>query len=126
MAEKRFATPPGITLGRHSEQRLFPPRAESCELSVACPPAEYSASRIARAVEDVDAHLLNLNVTSEPAASAGEIVVDLRVSHRHASAVARSLERYGFRIVSLPAGTSDPWADSMGSRIDELLMHLSI
>ncbi|MDE6684329.1 MAG: hypothetical protein K2J94_04020, partial [Duncaniella sp.] len=48
-----------------SLERLFPPRDESSRLLVSCITSDYSASRIARAVEDADAHLLNLNVTTD-------------------------------------------------------------
>nr|MDE6049811.1 hypothetical protein [Paramuribaculum sp.] len=61
---------------RHLPNRLFPHCEESGELSVRCFRSDFSASRIARAVEDVDAHLLNLNVTSE-VTSRGEVIVDL-------------------------------------------------
>ena len=43
---------------------LYPPVADSSRLLVGCSREDYSASRIAHAVEDCDAHLLNLNVTS--------------------------------------------------------------
>ncbi|MDE5968732.1 MAG: hypothetical protein K2G64_06475, partial [Muribaculaceae bacterium] len=43
-------------------ERLLPPVSEGSELVVAITPADYLASTIARAVEDTDAHLLNLNV----------------------------------------------------------------
>lgn len=79
-----------------SLERLFPHREESSRLLVGCIPAEYSASRIARAVEDADAHLLNLNVTSDGERMDNRIIAELRVSHRSPMAVARSLERYGY------------------------------
>lgn len=68
-------------------------------MTVICRRSEYAASRIARAVEDCDAHLLNLNITADTP-SADEVVVELRVSHRNPVAVMRSLERYGYTAVA--------------------------
>lgn len=82
-------------------ERRFPGNEESSELTIECRRTDYSASAIARAVEDCDAHLLNLNVTSVPATTDGCVVVDLRVSHRNSEAVARSLERYGYLVTSM-------------------------
>lgn len=108
----------------HREERLFPPVEESSELSVACYRADYSASAIARAVEDVDAHLINLNVTSAVTPE-GEIITDLRVNRRNAAAVARSLERYGFRVIDL-RNNADDASDVLSERVGELLAYLNI
>ncbi|MCM1347886.1 MAG: hypothetical protein NC338_00620 [Firmicutes bacterium] len=108
----------------HSEVRLFPPQPESCEISVACTRADYSASRIGHAVEDADAHLLNLNVTSETLPS-GQLVVDLRVSHRDAGAVSRSLERYGYIPVQVRQG-HDQLKDSMADRVASLMAQMQV
>ena len=119
---------------------LFPPVAESSRLLVGCRREDYSASRIAHAVEDCNAHLLNLNVTSCDMAkdydvSADEVeeinegkfpvVFDLRVSHRNAESISRSLERYGYTV--LAANASDGGDDStLRRRIDELFRYLEI
>ena len=108
----------------HREERLFPPVEESSELSVACYRTDYSASRIAHAVEDVDAHLLNLNVTSL-VTDHGEVVVDLRVNRRNAASVARSLERYGYRVVDIH-DADEPISDSLSERVGELLLHINM
>lgn len=87
---------------------LFPPLADWSVLTVACTRAQYSASTIARAVEDCDAHLLNLNVTSFEGKGAGgalPVVIDLRVNGRNSEGVCRSLERYGYTV--LEAASSD-------------------
>ncbi len=109
----------------HSPARLFPEVEESSELSVACYRADFSASRIALAVEDAEAHLLNLNVTSE-VLSSGEIVIDLRVSHRNSAAVVRSLERYGFEVISVRGISLSDNDDTLTSRVGELLAHLNV
>lgn len=78
-------------------------------LTVGCTRSQYSASRIARAVEDCDAHLLNLNVTSFEGAGVADrslpVVIDIRVNQRNSSLVRRSLERYGFTVLN--ASSSD-------------------
>jgi hypothetical protein len=107
--------------------RLFPPQEEECRLTVWCMPDQFSASAIARAVEDCDAHLINLNVTSDRTPD-GELVVELRINHRHGESVARSLERYGYTVASIGNDRADD--DSMTAvakeRIGELLHYLDI
>lgn len=107
-------------------ERLFPDFEESSSLLVSCIPADYSASRIARAVEDADAHLLNLNVTSDGRHMDNRLVAELRVSHRSPLSVARSLERYGYEVedMSVPAGEAD--RRLMEDRIGELLHYLNL
>lgn len=105
--------------------RLFPYTPESSLLTVECPAADYSASSIARAVEDCDAHLLNLNVTSEKSVMPGNVVVDLRVNHRNADAVSRSLERYGFIVTSTDAAMSPAEEKARGNAL-ELLHYLEL
>ena len=89
------------------------------------PGGDYSASRIARAVEDCDAHLLNLNITSDGENFDNRIIAELRVSHRNPESVGRSLERYGYEVVDAEGA---PLADDslMRSRYDELMHYLGI
>ncbi len=82
---------------------LKPLPTDTAWLVVSCPRADYSASAIARAVEDADAHLLSLNVESE-LDDEGMLRVSLRISHIHSRAVARSLERYGYSVVETSDG----------------------
>lgn len=105
--------------------RLFPLVEESSTLLLACRRGDYSASRIAHAVEDCDAHILNLNVTSDGEPGSNRIVAELRVSHRDPESVSRSLERYGYEVIEAD-GT--PLADDslMRSRYDELMRYLSL
>ncbi len=110
---------------RHDPGRLFPPVPDSCELTIECGRYDFSASAIARAVEDADAHLLNLNVTTMAAALQDKVRVDLRVSHRNAGRVARSLERYGFDVVATHDGF-DADSELTASRFRELMVHIDI
>lgn len=98
---------------------LFPAAGEWCRIVVGCHREDYSASRIAHAVEDCNAHLLNLNVTSGtpgPALEMGTedtesniypVTVDLRVDLRDHRAVSRSLERYGYTVLEVSASEED-------------------
>lgn len=102
---------------------LFPHNPDSSRLLIGCAAADYSASRIAQAVEDADARLLNLNVTSL-AGDSSEVVVALRVGHLNPERVARSLERYGYDIISIETdGVSD---DTLRRRYEELMRILDI
>lgn len=76
--------------------RLIAPRYDSSTIVVECPPEQYSASRLAHAVEDADAHLVDL--WTAPAAD-GLIRATIRVRHTDPSAAAHSLERYGYNVV---------------------------
>lgn len=106
-------------------ERLFPHVEESTRLLAACIPADYSASRIAHAVEDVDARLLNLNVTSDGIAFDNRLVFELRVSHRSPEAVTRSLERYGYEVIDVEkSAISDD--EVMAARVAELLHYINM
>lgn len=118
---------------------LFPPMPESSRLLIGCRREDFSASRIAHAVEDCNAHLINLNVTTTAlrpsaanAAGVAEasdakfpIVVDLRVNHRNPESIKRSLERYGYTI--LDTFRSDDSDDvTARDRIANLIRYLEI
>lgn len=116
---------PVAPLSRRDPERLFPQQPECSELTVRCRRNDYSASAIARAVEDCDAHLINLNVTSLRGEDTDDLLVDLRINHRNALSVARSLERYGYEVVEL-AGLDADISDAVRDRIDQLMMNLDI
>ncbi len=103
---------------------LFPENPDSSRLLIGCNPLDFAASRIAHAVEDCDARLLNLNVTSIETGG-GLLAVSLRISHRDPDRVARSLERYGYEVLSTESndGASD---DRLRQRYDELMKYLSL
>lgn len=109
-----------------SIEQLFAPAADTSSLLVACDRREYSASRLARAVEDADAHLLNLNVTSLRADDApdGTVVVALRVGRRDALAVARSIERYGYDVLDFSGDTGDDGSYDTARRNADTLLRL--
>ncbi len=109
---------------RHSENHLFPPVFECCELKVVCHRQNYCASQLARAVEDADAHLLNMNITSEQLPN-NHIAIELRISHRNAGSVARSLERYGYEVSDIFSGF-DIDAELTDHRINELMTHMQV
>ncbi len=113
---------------RHSAARLFPLVDDTSELTLVCRRSDYSASVIARAAEDCDTHLLNLNITADPSPDGNpeSVVVEIRIGRRDPSAVARSLSRYGYDVVD----TRSPMADMAGERalgrIRELIRHLEV
>lgn len=86
--------------------QLMPPQPEAAELTVRCGRGDFLASAIARAVEDCDAHLINLNVTSGRHTD-GSLLVHLRINRRNPESVARSLRRYGFDVVDGDARSAD-------------------
>ncbi len=115
---------------------LFPPMPDSSRLLVGCRSEDYSASLIARAVEDCNAHLLNLNVTSMDGMNGSDdradyiesdakfpVVFDIRVSHRDTAGIMRSLERYGYTVLDTEnaPGADD---DTLRKRIDFLFKYL--
>lgn len=116
---------PAITVSPEARLgHLFPLVEESSTLLLACRRGDYSASRIARAVEDCDAHILNLNVTADSEADS-RIIAELRVSHRNPESVSRSLERYGYEVID---AEGSPLADEslMRDRYDELMRYLGL
>lgn len=105
--------------------RLHPELSDTCELTVACMRGDYAASAIARAVEDCDAHLLNLDVTAD-ADPAGRVIIELRVNHRDGQSVARSLERYGYTVLDVRGAGDDALLDSARDRVNALLRELYV
>lgn len=95
-------------------------------MALAVPAGDYSASAIARAVEDCDAHLLNLNVSSERTPQ-GQTVVYIRVDRRNVESVSRSVERFGYTVIRTWGGGSErDGEDSARERVNQLLRILEI
>lgn len=104
--------------------RLYPPVEESSRLLIGCRRSDYSASRISHAIEDCDAQVLNLNITSMNDAAA-EIVIDLRVNLRNTASISRSLARYGYEVIGV-IGANGSDDTLMRDRVNELLHYLEI
>lgn len=105
-------------------QLLFPPIEDESNLLLSCRRSDYSASQISRAVEDCDAQVLNLNVTSL-SKDVSDVVVSLRVNHRNPAPITRSLERYGYEVLTASSKSTND-ADTMRSRANELLRYLEL
>lgn len=102
--------------------RMISPRDDSSLVSIDCDPADYSASRIATAVEDADAHLVDLwTVPSDH----DTIIATLRVRHQDPSACVHQLERYGFRVLD---ADGPAYSDSVVAmeRLQQLQLLLSV
>lgn len=80
--------------------RQLPPRYDSSIIELSCHPADYSASRLAHAVEDTDAHLVDL--ISVPG-DEDSIHITLRVRCEDPTAAIHSLERYGYEVTGVHA-----------------------
>ena len=76
--------------------RMIAPRDDSSLVTVECAPADYSASRISHAVEESDAHIVDL--WTVPAEN-GKIRVTLRVRRADPTPTVHNLERYGYEVV---------------------------
>lgn len=105
------------------------PDAYGAELLLDVAHSDFSASHIARAVEDADRHLVNLNVMGGHIGDTGRMLVALRINTPDGlNDVARSLERHGFTVIaSASPSASDDISDEEGRlRIAELLHILEL
>ncbi len=121
-----------------SNDYFFPAAGDTSRMLVGCRREDYSASRIARAVEDCDAHLFNLNIVSMGNSSGAaileaayddipfQVIFDIRVSHRNPDSIRRSLERYGYTVLEVMSGDGSDDDDVTRRRIDELIRFLEI
>lgn len=96
--------------------RMLAARDDCSVITVECAPEDYSASVLAHAIEDTDAHLVDL--FSAPGEN-GRINVTLRVRHSDPTAAVRSLERYDFHV--LEAHSSGDTIQSMEIATERLL-----
>lgn len=92
----------GYNINERQRRSLSPegliPRDDASIVEIECPASDYSASRIAHAVEDADAHLVDL--LSAPG-EGGNVRVTLRVRREDPSGVVSSLERYGYTVTDV-------------------------
>ncbi len=84
--------------------RMIAARDDCSVITVECRPEDYSASQLAHAVEDSDAHLVDLLSTPS---DDGRLRVTLRVRHCDPSAAVHSLERYDYKVVEAYGGNSE-------------------
>lgn len=107
----------------------MPPRQEASVITVVCHPADFSASALARAVEDSNAHLVNLNVTGARRDD-GRMTIELRTSLRNPDPTVRSLARYGFETIEAQAfpseATGNDFDEALRSRAAELIHILNL
>lgn len=96
--------------------RMIAPRDDCSVITLECSPQEYSASVLAHAVEDSDAHLVDLMTTP---GENGQLTVTLRVRHTDPTAAVRSLERYDFHVID--AHSSGDTIESMEIATERLL-----
>lgn len=98
-------------------------RDDSSVVVIECSPEDYSASLLAHAVEDADAHLVDL--LSAPAPDGNHLRVTIRVRMRDPETAIRSLERYGFRVVDAH-GISDETPSVLEERLAALQIFLNV
>lgn len=84
--------------------RMIAPRDDCSIITAECRAEDFCASVISHAVEDTDAHLVDM--ISSPADN-GKIRVLLRVRHSDPSAAARSLERYDYEVLETHSSGAD-------------------
>lgn len=85
---------------------------------------DFSASSVARAVEDADAHLLDMLSSTDPE-DISRMRLSLKVSHAEPDSVIRSLERYGYEVVG-SSSRNDVDADKARERLSELALYLNL
>lgn len=116
-----------LYLKRHTDSLYFAPLQECCELTITFPRHHFLASEIARAIEDCNANLINLNVTSEiTAGDAGMVTADLRVTTRNTEAIVRSLERYGYEVTTVESVNDPADNGTLAERADLLIKQIEL
>ena len=83
--------------------KMIVARDDCSVITVECSPEDYSASVLAHAVEDSDAHLVDLFTSPS---EDGRVRVTLRVRHSDPTAAVRSLERYDYHVVEAHGSSS--------------------
>lgn len=101
---------------------MLPYMPDTSELTAVCEPSHYSASAVAHAVEDANAHLLTL--MTYPGAD-HDLTLYLRTDRTDPSEVARSLERHGYS-VTYASGVTYTDATVAGERLAELKRYMDI
>ncbi len=99
-------------------------QGESSWVEVSVAARNYSASGLARAVEDADANLLDMLTSADPG-DPRRMNISLKVSHVDPSAVMRSLERYGYEVLSASGVRGDDY-DRARRNLSELELYLNM
>lgn len=94
--------------------RQIAARDDCSVIELECAPGDYSASRIAHAVEDVDVHLVD--ILSRPGDN-GRLRVTLRIRCEDPLPAVHSLERYGYSVVSDYGNSGDVDHDAAIERL---------
>lgn len=95
---------------------------ETSLIVIECAPDDYCGSLVAHAVEDVNAHLLDL---ASSIADDGKMRISVRIAHRDPQAAIRSLERYGFSVVdAYPANAAN--SNTLNERLAALQVFLNV
>lgn len=76
--------------------RMIASRDDCSVIIIECNPEDYSASVLAHAIEDTDAHLVDLLTTPY---EKGKLRVTIRIRNNDPSLAVRSLERYNYKVV---------------------------
>jgi len=100
---------------------LMPAREDCSVIELVCDAAQYSASQLAMAIEDVDAHLIGL--LTYP--SDDKLGVTVRITHSDPSAAIRSIERYGYEAVAWH-GSDNIRVDLSQQRMENLLQFMNV
>lgn len=101
---------------------FFVPREECSFIDGRCAASDYSASRVARAVEDADAHLTGLWTTP---ADSGHIHFTLKVGRADPDPVVMSLQRYGFEVTDSYSTSTEGYKIS-DEAFDALRIYLNV
>ena len=97
-------------------------RDDCSVITLQCAPRDYCASELARAVEDSDAHLVDL--WSAPG-NDGKLRVTLRVRRDDPSATVHSLERYGYDVTDV-YGAEYRDSEEVATRLLELRTFMNV
>ena len=84
--------------------KMLAARDDCSMVTVECRPEEYSASHLAHAVEDSDAHLVDLFTVP---AEDGMLRVTMRIRSLDPTSAVHNLERYDYHVVEAYGGAGD-------------------
>lgn len=108
-------------------EAIWPQQPESSLMLISCAPEHYSASAIAKGVEDCNVQLTGLSVSAMRTRN-GWPVVAVAVNSRTVEGIERSLARYGYQTIFAlsSADAAEPERQRAMERINELIHYLEI